>query len=428
MKPRLLALGLLCALCACAERTRPASVPEPPRFEDPSEQILSELLMGSHGPLERPQLTRYVTRVGEHVAHAAGLRGDWQFRLSDDPAPAAQALPGGTLLVSRGALAFLSSEAELAAVLAHELAHAAQGHTDLARRALPEHGSEAAERAFSVDSDEERQADALAVRHVARAGYDPRAVGSALDALARAVVLHCRQELARDDCESAHDASDPHPARAARRARVALAAGNGRGVARRERYLRAIEGLVVGGRDVELESGRFRSSGGLSFALPAGFRPTVSGHVLTAKGLDAELMIVRLHGRFFRGALSASVRSAPFVSRQVAGHRTLIGTLGEDRDAAVAVLDDTPFVHIVAVSGTTRDDTLERVLASARPAGPSPGRLALRIVTASEPTRFGELLRRRCADTDRALALALNGLNPDAELPRGYAVKCTARK
>lgn len=422
-------LPVFALVVACSRPAAPPPAAPAPSAERVSGQILSELLLGSHGPLEDPELTAYVRRVGARVARAVGRRDEtWRVELSDDPKPLGHALPGGTLLVSRGALAYLSSEAELAAILAHELAHAAHGHTELGKSALPAHATLGAARQSALDADEERQADALAVRYVARAGYDPKAVGRALAALARAVALDCQRELGRVDCASAHDDDDPHPPRAARQARVALAAGAAGGEVGRERYLRALDGLPLGGHDAALADRRFRSPGGLSFAVPPGFTPSLSGHVLSAKALGAELLIVRLHGRFFREALLSSVRSGPFLSRRIAGHRAFIGSLGDDRESLVAVLDDAPFVHVVAVSGSSRDEHLGRVLDSVRPAARAEPRLRLRVVTATERTRFGELLARRCPDTDRELATALNGLGQHDWLPAGHSVKCAATK
>ncbi|MBE7481201.1 MAG: M48 family metalloprotease [Polyangiaceae bacterium] len=205
-------LPVFALVVACSRPAAPPPAVPAPSAERVSGQILSELLLGSHGPLEDPELTAYVRRVGARVARAVGRRDEtWRVELSDDPKPLGHALPGGTLLVSRGALAYLSSEAELAAILAHELAHAAHGHTELGKSALPAHATLGAARQSALDADEERQADALAVRYVARAGYDPKAVGRALAALARAVALDCQRELGRVDCASAHDDDDPHP-------------------------------------------------------------------------------------------------------------------------------------------------------------------------------------------------------------------------
>lgn len=424
---RLLPVFALVVACS-GPATPPPAVPGP-GAERVGGQLLAELLLASHGPLEDAQLTAYVRRVGARVARAVGRRDEtWRVELSDDPRPLAHALPGGTLLISRGALAYLSSEAELAAILAHELAHAAQGHTELGKSALPAHATLGAARQSALDADEERQADALAVRYVARAGYDPAAVGRALAALDRAVVLDCRRERERDDCASAHDADDPHPARAARQARVALVAGAGGGEIGRERYLRALDGLPLGGQDAALADRRFRSPGGLSFAVPPGFTPSLSGHVLSATAPGARLTIVRLYGHFFREALLSSVRSGPFSSREVGGHRAFIGALAGDRETLVAVLDAAPFVHVVAVSGTSRAEHLERVLGSVRPTAETEPRLRLRVVTATGRTRFGDLLAQRCPDTDRELAAALNGLGQQDWLPAGHPVKCSAPK
>lgn len=405
---RKLVLALLLAGCAAPPAKPPPQIVEEP----PATELLSELLMGSHGPYPDAKLEAYVASVGQRVtARGARLR----FRVSDDPTPMAHSLPGNVVLVSRGALALLDSEAELAALLAHETAHAEMGHTDLRKTALPSDESSS-----EIDEDEERQADALAVKRVARAGYDPHAVGRALAALHRGVVHACQTERARDDCATAHDADDPHPALRARLARVAIAAGAGSGNVGRERFLAAIDGLSLGGSDAVLESGRFQLPGGLSFAVPREMTAEQSSHVMSAKGPGTALVIVRLHGRMFREALAKSVRSSTFVSRQVAGHPTLIGSLDGDQEYRLAVIDAAPFVHLVAVAGVAREELLERVLSSARPAPKRPN-LRLCIVTAARAAPLETL----CQGGDPALLRALNGRT---DFARGERAKCISQR
>lgn len=412
---------------ACA---RPATTPPPVEAKSPDRataELFADLLMGSHGVLEAPKLERYAQSVAARVVRASGYRGHWQVRLTDDPEPAANAVPGGTLLVSRGALAHLSSEAELAAVIAHELAHLVMGHTDLTKTALPAHFEEGPTRAAAQDADEERQADALAVGYVARAGYDPRAVGSALAGLHRATAYHCKRELGRDDCDDAHDVDDPHPPRPARLARVALAAGSQGGEVGRHRYLAAIDGLELEGARASVESGRFRSANGLTFAIPEGFSPTLSGNVLTAKAMGTELVVLGLRGRLLTQAARDSIRSAPYSSREIAGTRALIGSFGDDRQSRVALLVQTPIVHVIAVSGSNRDEHLERILASVRPAAARP-RPLIRVIRSAGSARFRDVVARHCPEASLAQLTALNGIEADETVERHLQLKCVVTK
>lgn len=75
-------------------------------------------------------LTRYLNLVGQSVAQQSvrGSEVTFRFGLLDTEDVNAYAAPGGYVLITRGALALIDSEAELAGVLAHELAHVDQEH------------------------------------------------------------------------------------------------------------------------------------------------------------------------------------------------------------------------------------------------------------------------------------------------------------
>jgi hypothetical protein len=125
---------ILLALAAAACATNPAT----------GERQLSligedqEIAMGreadhdvqvSIGIYEDPELERYLDGVGQRLA-ARSERPDlpWTFRIADDPAVNAFALPGGFIYVTRGLLATLNTEAELAAVVGHEIGHVTARH------------------------------------------------------------------------------------------------------------------------------------------------------------------------------------------------------------------------------------------------------------------------------------------------------------
>ncbi|AJP48921.1 peptidase [Rugosibacter aromaticivorans] len=79
--------------------------------------------------LDNPPLQAYVNSVGQRLAKASH-RGnlEWHFTVLDSPEVNAFALPGGYVYITRGILAYLNDEAELAGVLGHEIGHVAARH------------------------------------------------------------------------------------------------------------------------------------------------------------------------------------------------------------------------------------------------------------------------------------------------------------
>lgn len=74
-------------------------------------------------------VTRYVNLVGRQVAQVSSRPGlPWVFGVLDEPQPNAFSAPGGTVFVTTGLLRLMKSEAELAGVLAHEVAHVSLKH------------------------------------------------------------------------------------------------------------------------------------------------------------------------------------------------------------------------------------------------------------------------------------------------------------
>jgi predicted Zn-dependent protease len=79
-----------------------------------------------------PALSAYVAQVGERLAAVSDRNLPYEFSVLNSSVPNAWALPGGKIAVNRGLLLELQSEAELAAVLGHEIVHAAARHGALA--------------------------------------------------------------------------------------------------------------------------------------------------------------------------------------------------------------------------------------------------------------------------------------------------------
>jgi predicted Zn-dependent protease len=75
-----------------------------------------------------PELTAYVSEVGQKLAAVADRKLPYEFVVLNSSVPNAWALPGGKMAINRGLLTELKNEAELAAVLGHEIVHAAARH------------------------------------------------------------------------------------------------------------------------------------------------------------------------------------------------------------------------------------------------------------------------------------------------------------
>lgn len=76
-----------------------------------------------------PALTTYVRSVGQKLAAVSDVPLPYEFSVLNNSVPNAWALPGGKIAINRGLLTEMSSEAELAAVLGHEIVHAAARHS-----------------------------------------------------------------------------------------------------------------------------------------------------------------------------------------------------------------------------------------------------------------------------------------------------------
>lgn len=161
-------------------------------------------LLATVPPLRQDALQSYVNQVGRYVAAQSDRPGLlWTFAVIDSDDINAFAAPGGYIFVTRGLYQLLDNEAELAAVLGHEIAHVnerhqvrllqknralALGQEMLTRKvknesvkALAGTGVEVFARA--LDKEDEFACDRLGVFYAARAGYDPFAYVALLDRL-----------------------------------------------------------------------------------------------------------------------------------------------------------------------------------------------------------------------------------------------------
>jgi predicted Zn-dependent protease len=84
----------------------------------------------SIGLVKDDALQSYVQEVGVKLAaDSERPQLPWSFQVVDDPTPNAFALPGGYIFITRGLMSYMDSEAELAAVLGHEIGHVTARHS-----------------------------------------------------------------------------------------------------------------------------------------------------------------------------------------------------------------------------------------------------------------------------------------------------------
>ncbi len=94
------------------------------------QQAYAPLLQSQGGELVvDPALQSYISNVGQRLAAVSDRELPYEFTVLNNSVPNAWALPGGKIAINRGLLTELNSEAELAAVLGHEIVHAAAGHS-----------------------------------------------------------------------------------------------------------------------------------------------------------------------------------------------------------------------------------------------------------------------------------------------------------
>ncbi len=87
-------------------------------------------MVAMFGLVEDPALAKYVNLVGQAVAQFASRDLTYRFAVLDADIVGAYALPGGYVFVTRGALSGMTSEAQLAGALAHEVTHCAERHLE----------------------------------------------------------------------------------------------------------------------------------------------------------------------------------------------------------------------------------------------------------------------------------------------------------
>ncbi|HWT14105.1 MAG TPA: M48 family metalloprotease [Allosphingosinicella sp.] len=281
-------------------------------------------LLGEFGGSYAGDEAAYLAALGGRIAASAGLGGQCTFTLVNSDVVNAFAVPGCYIYVTRGLMAIVNSEAELAAVLAHEVGHIVGEHAERQqRRSLWRGlgvlavevitGSErltriagAAAGFFTLrySRKQEYEADDLGLNYLRRAGYDPFAAADMLEALGRQEQFLARTR-GRDEARSIPEWARTHPltrSRVERAREAASATGLGPDALPENevRYLGELDGLLYGDDPAQgFVSGRRFAHPvmRIGFEAPPGFTLTNSPQAILIEGPDG------LRGEFAGGRL-----------------------------------------------------------------------------------------------------------------------------
>ena len=418
------------------------------------------------------KLQAYVQQVGERVAknsHRSNLT--YHFTVVDSPDINAFALPGGYIYIHRGLLAYLSSEAELAAVLGHEVGHVTARHSVqqqsqstawgiLGQAVAIGTGVSAAADVTNVlgtavvrgyGRDMELEADGLGAQYLARSGYDPQAMIEVVKVLKNQEVFARDQAAKRGQPvpeSSYHGVFDSHPDNDRRLQEVigpASALAGGRQEVNREVFLQHLEGLPFGdsaATGVRRGQHFYHADLGIALDFPAGWALLNRPEAVIVHTADQQAFVAMTVGPAEPGLspeelLRQRAKGQRLVQEQAlkgGGLRGFTGIIAGTPAKRVAIIykGSQAYQFVAAVKGRnsleSEDPQFMQVINSFRPLAAAEAKLA-------QPLRV-HVLKAKAGDTMAALAKAskwpddpqatlrlLNGLYPDGESRPGDWLK-----
>jgi predicted Zn-dependent protease len=325
MRIGMLAVSLL-ALSACSSLVgsninvaRTGDNPAPavtPTGADPDDAVLGlrehpRIVAAYGGVYEDRQAEIMVARiVGRLLAAANQPNAKYQITILDTSEVNAFALPGGYIYVTRGILALASDTSELAAVLAHEIAHVtlrhARARTDRTRQtqivdrvitgifggdtSTDASANRTREQLASFSQNQELDADKEGIKYAGKAGYDAQAAARFLGVMSRFAAFSAGAASGGDGFLSSHPSTPARIETALTTARGMFGAA-GAGESDREAYLSAISGLTFGDSPAQgsIVGQRFiHPANKFTFTVPQGYALQTSQSAVVGVAGDGE--------------------------------------------------------------------------------------------------------------------------------------------
>ena len=325
MRIGVLAVSLL-ALSACTSLVgsninvaRTGDNPAPsvtPTGTDPDDAVLGlrehpRIVAAYGGVYEDRQAEIMVARiVGRLLAAANQPNAKFQITILDTSEVNAFALPGGYIYVTRGILALASDTSELAAVLAHEIAHVtlrhARARTDRTRQtqivdrvitgifggdtSTDATANRTREQLASFSQNQELDADKEGIKYAGKAGYDAQAAARFLGVMSRFASFSVGAASGGDGFLSSHPSTPARIETALTTAR-GMFGGAAAGESDREAYLSAISGLTFGDSPAQgsIVGQRFiHPANKFTFTVPQGYALQTSQSAVVGVAGDGE--------------------------------------------------------------------------------------------------------------------------------------------
>lgn len=423
------------------------------------------------GGAANAQVSSYVRSVGQRVAAQTGIVTPFTVTTLNSPVLNAFAVPGGYVYFTRDLVALANDEAELASVIGHEMGHVAADHAAERQQtstlgglgallAGVIFGSETATQLvgqvaqtylLSYSRGQENESDALGVRYINAAGYDPHASARFLTSLGAATTLD--DQINGRDQRSVPNFARTHPLSQERVQRTTTLAnqiqnpGNERG---RDRHLAAIDGMIYGDDPQQgvIEGNQFLHPVlRLRFAVPQGYTMQNGASAVSISGPNGQ---AQFGGGRSTGSLSSHIDQ---VFRQLTGGQAQVSypaprtTTVNGKQAAYTTatlnaqqgqVDVTVFAYQWDSSTIYHFVTLTRAGSGLGPFSSMIG--SLTPLSASEAAairpRVIDIVTVRSGDTVQSLAgrmaygnyqlerfLVLNGLSSNSQLAAGQKVK-----
>lgn len=423
-----------------------------------------------YGVYDNKALQQYVNEVGQRLGKASHRpQLQYTYVVVDSPEINAFALPGGYIYVTRGILAYLNSEAELAAVLGHETGHVTARHgvqqmsastaagvgATLVGIFVPALRNQAGDTAIGLlgnvllsgyGREHELEADKLGAEYLYRTGYDPQAMIKVIGVLKNQELFDAEVAKAEGrQPRSYHGVFASHPDADQRLQEVVGEAGKlaGSGRVNQEEFLRMIDKVPFGYSESQGFVRNFtfyHRELGLVLKFPDTWRISNKPDRVSASNRGDDVMIeMRLAGR-------AQGAPADILRKQIGNAREITSTTINGLPAAIATtsIRGLPTRAAVVFLGKSAyliggqaktEGAMQQALAAinatitsfhamSETERNSERPLTLRVISAPPGATFAELARSSPLGKNAVSYLRLlNGLYPQGEPAAGQALK-----